>query len=82
MCLLCVWHAIVGAFWAKPDAIVYDQALLITFSIIFILIHTGLIVWYLNAYRKILRVKKEEFDFINKLENQMKNKKNIELSRV
>jgi predicted signal transduction protein with EAL and GGDEF domain len=82
VCLLCVWHAIVGAFWPKPDAQAYDQALLITFSIVFILIHVGLIVWYLNAYRQILQLKKEELTFTKRLENQMMKRKNVELSRV
>jgi len=67
VCLLCVWHSIVGAFWPKSDAQTYDLALLIAFSVFFLLIHVGFLIWYLNAYRHVTDLKKRETNFLKQI---------------
>ena len=81
VCLLCVWHAIVGAFWTPTEAREYDKWLLLAFSMVFIVIHVGFIIWYLNAYRGITKLKKNEKSFIADVKKQM-HKKNIYLTKV
>lgn len=81
VCLLCVWHAIVGAFWAAAEAREYDKWLLLAFSVIFILIHVGFIVWYLVAYKEIRDLKRKEKLFIDNVKRQM-HAKNIIMTKV
>jgi len=78
VCLLCVWHAIVGAFWVESDAIIYDRALLIAFSIAFLLIHVFFLLWYLNASRHVINLKNNEISFLK----QIKDEKLVEMSLV
>lgn len=64
----------------------YDTWLLLSFSILFILIHIGFFVWYYNAYRSITNIIRDEKKFINNLnekkqnQNIKNNKKNVDLT--
>jgi hypothetical protein len=37
----------------------------------FILIHFGFLIWYINAYKAIINIKKEETKFIKSVNNQI-----------
>lgn len=62
VCLLCVWHSLVGAFWPNNQSL--DQWLLIAFSIIFFIIHLIFLIWIYFAYGEIRRLTKQEKEFI------------------
>ena len=65
VCLLCVWHALVGcSFWDKDLAKNLDQWLLIAFSVLFVIIHVVLGVWVFMAYSEIRKLKRREKKFL------------------
>ena len=64
LCSLSVWHAILGV---EPSTRPYDFALFITFCSLFATIQVGFFVWFLNAFRRIRKLRKEETAFIEKI---------------
>lgn len=64
ICLLCVWHAVVGSFWSDELARKIDFWILIFFSFLFVLINVVVLIWFIHAYRKISDLKKRESDFL------------------
>jgi hypothetical protein len=53
LCLLCVWHSIVGSFWTKSLAIEIDKWVLVAFCCLFILIH---FYFFFKAFKSYLNV--------------------------
>lgn len=70
ICLLCVWHSIVGAFWDEEYATFLDRWLLLAFALLFVLYHIGFLVWLFIAYGKIRQLKKYESAYIKLLKAQ------------
>ena len=64
VCLLSVWHSIVGSFWTQETACKIDKWALLGFVLIFFLIHVGLCVWFLIAYRAVWFIKAKEKKFL------------------
>ena len=60
LCLLCIWHAIVGIFWAPDVAVNLDIIMFGVFLFIFFIIHLVLLVWLFRAYKTI-----RDFEKIN-----------------
>ena len=54
----------------------YDSWLLLSFSILFILIHIGFFAWFYNAYKSITNIIRDEKKFIINL-NEKKQNQNI-----
>lgn len=68
MCLLCVWHAIVAAFFETPaDKDYYDKWFLLGFSILFVLFHIYFLIGFMIAYKKIKAIRDSEKEFKCKL---------------
>jgi hypothetical protein len=67
VCLLCVWHSIVGSFWSQEVARDLDFWSLIGFSIFFIIIHVALFIWFFLAYGEVRKLNKRELGFLSKL---------------
>ena len=68
ICTLCVWHSIVASFWPKDSACPYlDKYLLIAFGLIFVLIHVGLLIWFVLAHNEVRKVKKQEKLFLDRV---------------
>jgi hypothetical protein len=67
VCCLSVWHSIVGSFWPKEEACQIDKWVLLGFSVVFILIHVGLVVWFIRARNEIRIIREKERLFIEKL---------------
>lgn len=65
VCLLTVWHSIVGSFWEKAYGQVLDKYFFFLFGIIFILIQCVLVIWLYIAYEKKRSIKAEEVRFLN-----------------
>lgn len=64
LCILCIWHAIVGKFWDEVDAIRIDIIMFGFFIVIFLIIHFVLIVWLIRAYKTIRDFEKINQNFI------------------
>lgn len=62
ICLLAVWHAIVGApYTLAPDTALWaDRWILLTFGIIYIIIHAVFAFWLFRAYNKVRLAQQEE----------------------
>ncbi len=67
ICMLGLWHSIVGSFWSKADAVEIDKWALLTFACFFVLIHVGLAIWFIVAYRHVIRIRRKEKEFLQKL---------------
>jgi hypothetical protein len=67
VCLLCVWHSIVGSFWSQEVAKNLDFWSLIGFSIFFVLIHVALFIWFFIAYSEVRKLNRREHQFLSKL---------------
>jgi hypothetical protein len=63
VCVLCLWHSIVGALWTRDFAVKLDRIALIGFSIIFLLIHFYVAISFYRSHRKIVELKKKEREF-------------------
>lgn len=70
ICMLSIWHALVGSFWSDEKAHIYDFWSFIVFSFLFLLIHVGFGIWLFGAYRKIRQLKRSESNFQYK-QNQL-----------
>ncbi len=64
LCMLCVWHALVGAFWEKDFAKKLDFYFLIVFCILLLLVHVWFILWLIYATREIRSLKRKEKEFL------------------
>ena len=69
LCMLCIWHAVVGSFWTAQYALWLDLWLLVTFSVILIGINIWVIVWFIWAYRRVKLLQSEETEFVKKLQS-------------
>jgi hypothetical protein len=67
VCLLCVWHSVVGSFWSQELARELDFWSLIGFSIFFVLIHVALFIWFFVAYSEVRKLNRREHVFLAKL---------------
>lgn len=57
-----------ASFWPKEEACPYiDKYMLIAFGVIFVLIHVGLIIWFVYAYKDVRKVKKKEKVYLENL---------------
>lgn len=63
-CMLCVWHSLVGAFWIKDYAKLIDKWMLLFFSLLFVLINLGFLLWFCVAYRAIREIRFKEARFL------------------
>ena len=64
LCMLCVWHALVGTFWSEPFAIQIDIIMFWVFILIFLFIHLALLIWIFRAYKTIRDFEKINQNFI------------------
>lgn len=64
LCLLCIWHAIVGTFWVEATAIKIDIAMFAVFNLVFFIIHMVLLIWLFRAYKTIRDFEKINQNFI------------------
>ena len=67
VCLLCVWHSIVGSFWTTELARFLDFWSLIIFSAFFVLIHLVFLIWLFFAHGQIRDLRVKERDFMKAL---------------
>jgi hypothetical protein len=67
VCLLCVWHSIVGSFWSAERAKELDFWSLIIFSAFFVVIHLCFIVWLFFAHAQIRKLKAREREYLRSL---------------
>lgn len=69
VCLLSVWHSLIGSILANYDySIFIDRCSLGIFFILFIFIHLLLFIWFLKAYNVVRNLKKKEIEYLK--ENQ------------
>lgn len=61
LCALNLWHAIAGALYPGNNEL--DKWLLICFSIVFILINLGFVIWGFRAFKKIRELQNHEKNF-------------------
>ena len=69
LCMLCVWHSVVGRFWEKELADNLDCYSLIGFSLLLFLTHLLVVLWVYIAYTKHRELKREEKEFLIKFKN-------------
>ncbi len=72
ICLLCVWHSIVGSNWPKDFAKDLDKWLLIFFCCLFFFFHVIVGLKFYVAYKKIRNLKSEEFHFLQSISHVVK----------
>ena len=70
ICLVCIWHSIVGSFWEPAVATDLDRWLLIAFAGLFIFYHLVFSGWVLYAYTKIWKIKKQERDYLKAINDK------------
>lgn len=70
ICLLCIWHSVVGSFWEPAVAIDLDRWLLIAFAGLFIFYHLVFFGWVLYAYVKIWKIKKQEKEYLKAMNDK------------
>lgn len=63
MCFLCVWHAIVAAFFDESQKDNLDKWFLLGFSVLFVLFHIYFLFGFWIAYKKIIAIRKLEKEF-------------------
>jgi hypothetical protein len=66
MCLLCIWHAVIAAFFDITIKDYLDIWLLIAFSLLFILFHIYFLIGFYVAYSKIKEIARLELEFRQK----------------
>lgn len=64
VCLLIVWHSVVGSFWDREHGEKLDKYMLSFFAMLFIGMQIILCSWLYLAYGKKRRIKHEEMKFL------------------
>jgi hypothetical protein len=68
ICLLCVWHGLVGSVKNKQLAVELDFGSLIFFALLFIFINMAYLIWFVIVYSEIEKLKYKEALFLRTLE--------------
>ncbi len=64
VCLLILWHSLVGSLWDREYGQFLDHCSFIVFAVIFILMQCVFGVWLYCAYAKKRNIKREEAMFL------------------
>lgn len=71
LCLLCVWHSIVGSFWERDLARKLDLIILLIAFIVFIIIHIAYTIWLFKAYKLQSALQKENDKYNREIRSNM-----------
>jgi hypothetical protein len=69
LCFLCIWHGSVAYFWRGGDAKTYDGYAFLFFLLTLLLLHIYVGIWFIIAYQKILKLYKQEIDYLKNIKN-------------
>ncbi len=75
LCLLCVWHSIVGVYWTKALATEIDRWVLLVYACLFILMHIYFAFKCFKSYVIVREVHKRSKEYLKRLEVLKKSKK-------
>jgi hypothetical protein len=77
LCIVSVWHSIVGTFWEVKLAREIDQWLLVAYAGLFIVIQITLFIRLLVPYSKIFQLKKKEKMFLKMIRYVSEDMRNV-----
>jgi hypothetical protein len=72
VCMMALWHALVGKFWEREKAEELDVYMFFSFVGVLTLINLGFVVWFLIAYTRISLLEKKEKEFLRKFRDAFK----------
>lgn len=72
VCVLALWHAVIGKFLSKPEADEIDSIMFFVFLGILVCINISFVIWFVFAYLKISQLRKKETEYLRMFREALK----------